>query len=154
MKAAYYLDSSALVKRYVAETGTDWIRSLVTSVGADLLITSRITLVEVRSALARRRREGSVSVDEHAFALKALRAHSLAQYRLVEFDASVAALAGDLLDHYTLYAYDAVQLALALLITRIVTDASLTAPTFLAADDRLLDAAQAERLPTDNPNWH
>ena len=52
------------------------------------------------------------------------------------------------------YAYDAVQLASALLITRTVTDAGLTAPTFLAADDRLLDAAQAERLPTDNPNWH
>ena len=27
--AAHYLDSSALVKRYVREVGTDWLRALV-----------------------------------------------------------------------------------------------------------------------------
>ena len=25
----YYLDTSALIKRYVQETGTDWVRTLV-----------------------------------------------------------------------------------------------------------------------------
>jgi len=154
MKTVYYLDASALVKRYVTEVGTGWIRDLVIPAGANLLLTSRVTMVEIRSALARRRREGSVSTAEHAFAIEALRAHSLAQYRLVEFDVSVADLAGDLIERYPLRAYDAVQLASALTVARVVADAHLPAPIFLTADDRLLEIAEAEGLPTANPNHH
>lgn len=154
MKVAYYLDASALVKRYVTEIGTGWIRTLVAPADANLLLTSRVTIVEIRSALARRRREESVSSEEHTFALDALRAHSLAQYRLIEFDASVADLAGDLLERYPLRTYDAVQLASVLTVTAVVTDAGLPAPSFLTADDRLLEIADAEGLPTDNPNRH
>lgn len=154
MKTVYYLDASALVKRYVTEVGTGWIRDLVIPAGANLLLTSRVTMVEIRSALARRRREGSVSTAEHAFAIEALRAHSLTQYRLVEFDVSVADLAGDLIERYPLRAYDAVQLASALTVARVVADAHLPAPIFLTADDRLLEIAEAEGLPTANPNHH
>jgi predicted nucleic acid-binding protein len=154
MTTAYYLDASALVKRYVTEVGTSWIRDLVIPAAANLLLTSRVTIVEIRSALARRRREGNVSAEEHTFVIEALRAHSLAQYRLVEFDASVADLAGDLLECYPLRAYDAVQLASALTIARVVADVHLPAPRFLTADDRLLEIAEAEGLPTDNPNRH
>jgi len=32
--------------------------------------------------------------------------------------------------------------------------AGLPSPAFLAADDRMLDAAQAEGLTADNPNRH
>lgn len=154
MKDAYYVDSSALVKRYVTEIGTDWIRSLVVPAGGNLLLTSRVTIVEIRSALARRSREGGVSSEEHVLALEALRTHSLAQYHLVEFDASVAELASELLERHPLRAYDAVQLASALAVTQVMTDAGLPAPRFLTADERLLEIASAESLPTDNPNRH
>lgn len=151
MRATYYFDSSALVKRYVTEVGTDWVRSLVAPTGGNLSLTSRVTIIEVRSALARRRRGGDILQD---FALEALRVHSISQYRLVELDASVAGLAGDLLERHPLRAYDAVQLASALIIARALTGTGLAAPTFLTADDRLLEVAQAEGLPSDNPNWH
>ena len=154
MRATYYFDSSALVKRYVTEVGTEWVRSLVTPAGGNLSLTSCVTTIEVRSALARRRRDGAILQDEHTFALEALRVHSLSQYRLVELDASVASLAGDLLERYPLRAYDAVQLASVLIIARALTGTGLTAPIFLTADDRLLDVARAEGLPADNPNWH
>jgi predicted nucleic acid-binding protein len=154
MTATYYFDSSALVKRYVTEVGTGWIRSLIAPAGGSLSLISRLTIVEVRSALARRKRERAISSDEHVFALGALRTHSLTQYRFIEFDASVANLAGDLLEHHPLRAYDAVQLASALIVARALTGTGMAAPTFLTADDRLLDVARAEGLPTDNPNWH
>jgi hypothetical protein len=53
----YFLDSSALLKRYVSEIGTDWIQSLTAESANNLLIVARITSVEVESALARRQRE-------------------------------------------------------------------------------------------------
>ena len=54
----YFLDSSALVKRYVAEPGTAWIQALAVPSAHNTLLISRITWVEVLSALARRQREG------------------------------------------------------------------------------------------------
>jgi len=39
----YYLDSSALVKRYVAETGTDWVIDLCAPVAGHTLYTVRIS---------------------------------------------------------------------------------------------------------------
>ncbi len=41
--AEYYLDSSAPAKRYVAEPGSDWIRSLVSPSRRNLTLTARIT---------------------------------------------------------------------------------------------------------------
>jgi hypothetical protein len=64
----YYLDTSALIKRYVAEIGSGWIRTLVDPKASNLMLTARLTVVEARSALARRKREASVSDDDHAFA--------------------------------------------------------------------------------------
>lgn len=53
--ADYFLDSSALVKRYVQETGTAWVRGLTRRNARHDLYVARITAVEVTSAIARRR---------------------------------------------------------------------------------------------------
>ena len=46
------------------------------------------------------------------------------------------------------------RLASALIIDQALVAAGLSPLVFVAADDRLLIAAQAEGLPTDNPNLH
>jgi predicted nucleic acid-binding protein len=56
----YYLDASALSKRYVQESGTTWVRTLVDPAAGHTLLTARITMVEIYSALTRRKREGSI----------------------------------------------------------------------------------------------
>ncbi|MBD2775745.1 type II toxin-antitoxin system VapC family toxin [Iningainema tapete] len=61
---AYFLDSSALIKRYVPETGSAWIRAISALDSGNSLIIARITWVEVRSALARRQREGSLTISD------------------------------------------------------------------------------------------
>ena len=58
-----YLDTSALGKRYVDEPGSDWIRTLTAPAAENTLLTARITMAEMYSALARRKREGSVPAD-------------------------------------------------------------------------------------------
>ncbi len=150
----YYLDTSALIKRYVAETGSDWIRTLTNPEAGHLLLISRLSIVESRSALARRRREASISDDDHTFIIGVLADHALTQYHFVELENAVVVLAGDLLDRHPLRAYDAVQLASALVANSALEAADLAGLTFVTADDRLLNLAQAEHLHCDNPNIH
>jgi hypothetical protein len=150
----YFLDTSALIKHYVAETGSGWLDATIVQPSANLLLISRITVVEVRSALARRKREASIQPSDHADALDALSEDCLLRYRFVELEAPVVDLAGDLLDRHVLRAYDAVQLASALVVNRLMTDANLAPLTFICSDGNLLTAAQSAGLLVDNPNLH
>lgn len=49
----FFLDSSAVVKRYVAEAGSAWVRGVMAPKAAHDLVLCRITAVEVVSALVR-----------------------------------------------------------------------------------------------------
>jgi hypothetical protein len=150
----YYLDTSALIKHYVAEPGSDWVDAVILEPDGVLVLTSRLTMVEVWSALGRRRREASISAEHHADALDAFREDSLLRYRFVEFEQPVYELAGQLLENHSLRAYDAVQLASALFAGRVLTEADLPLPTFLCSDDRLLVVARNVGLPADDPTAH
>ena len=61
MAAAYFLDTSALVKRHVIEAGSPWVKSLVRAKAAHTLYIARITAVEVTSAITRRQHGGHLS---------------------------------------------------------------------------------------------
>ena len=150
----YYLDSSSLIKRYVVETGSAWVKDLSDLSAENILLTSRLTVVETRSALARRRREASISLTDHASALRTFQTHCLTKYDFVEFESPIVELAGDLVENYVLRAYDAVQVASAISVHRNLVTARLPGLIFLAADDRILKVAQAEGMLTDNPNGH
>lgn len=152
--ATYYLDTSALVKIYVAEMGSRWMQSIAAPTAGHLLLTSRITPVEVASALARRRRDGLLAPSDYADALQAFRYDTFTRYRLVEIDASVSDLAMSLVDRYPLRAYDALHLASALVVNRILYLLALSPLTFLSADERLVTSARAEGLTADNPNLY
>jgi len=62
--ATTYLDASALVKRYVAEVGSAWVRRLVARPLSQVLYTAALTEVEVRSALQRLVREGCLDTAQ------------------------------------------------------------------------------------------
>jgi uncharacterized protein len=150
----YFLDSSALVKRYVSEIGSDWIRDLAEPAAGNPIIIARISWVEVLSALARRQREGSITADDVRRSVQALQYDFDTQYQLTELEPALSTLAGNLVMQHPLRAYDAVQLASALRVQSDLTQTGVTALTFLSADERLNAVAQAEGLPTDNPNRH
>ncbi len=152
--ADYYADSSALVKRHVQETGTAWFRGLSAPTTGNVIITARISMVEAYSALNRRQREAHLSATDYADIVADFTTICAAEYQLVELTASVVGQARSLLERHPLRAYDAVQLASALIAQDTLLSAGLPPLTFLAADDRLLAAAQAEGLLTDNPNVH
>ena len=60
----YQCDASGLVKRYVDEAGSDWFRAIVDPAAANIVSIADITRAEVASALARRAREGIITLDE------------------------------------------------------------------------------------------
>ena len=60
----YYLDSSALVKRYVAETGTGWINHLCAIDAGHVLYTVRISGAEIVAALFLRARMQTLAVSD------------------------------------------------------------------------------------------
>lgn len=152
--SVYYLDTSALIKHYVLESGSVWVDAVLFALPDTLLLTSRVTIVEVRSALARRRREASIPLSDHADILAAFREDCDMRYHLIELDQRIADAASDLLDQYPLRAYDAIQLASAAESAEALARVALPPLVFVSADERLLASAQALGLPAENPNLH
>jgi predicted nucleic acid-binding protein len=150
----YQLDASAIVKRYVAEAGSGWIRRLAAPGSRNNISIAEVTRVEVASALARREREGSLSATERARLLSTFEAHCAARYRLVPTEHHVVDHAVDLIGHHRLRAYDAIQLATAIVVSRSLLQYGLPSLSFVSADNELLLAAGAEGLATENPNLH
>lgn len=154
MVRAYFLDSSALVKRYVAEVGSDWVRGIADPADRNQLIIARVTWVEVASALARRGREGVLPKEAVARAIDAFQYDLDTQYQVVELDQEVALTAGQLVLKYPLRAYDAVQLASVQRIQPAFARVAAAELVFLTADERLLTIAESEDITADNPNRH
>ncbi len=152
--AAFFLDASALVKRYVAETGSSWVRQLLDPVAQNQAYVARITGVEIASAIVRRQRGGSLSAVVAQQLLAQFRRDLRNRYRIVELTSNVLMQATDLAIHQGLRAYDAVQLAVALDIDRRRTGSGLAGLTLVSSDGELNAAATAVGLPFEDPNLH
>ena len=126
------------MKRYVREPGAVSVRRLLKAAPA---AASRLSEVEVASALVRRAREGAFSIEERDRALASL-SDDFATLIIVEFTPEITADARALLVRHRLRAGDAVQLASCLYLQR---EMSQPLP-FVAFDDRLADAARHEGL--------
>ena len=145
----WYCDSSALVKRYVRETGSRWFRKQSSQ---HRLLTSTLAVAEVPAALARRKRDGTLSTFEFHRSRTHLTRHLQAgQYALLSPTLEVIEQAALLIYHLPLAGYDAVHLATALLALRSVDRGQFC---FLTADQQLRRAAEAEGITTENPNEH
>ena len=134
-----YLDTSALVKLYVEEGGSDTVREAVA--GAETVATSAIAYVEARAAFSRRRRERRLSRSEHDRTIREFEA-DWEHYVALEVTSGLIRRAAELAEAHALRAYDAVHLASAKLLRERVREAIL----FAAWDSNLLSAAKREGL--------
>lgn len=69
----YFSDTSGIVKRYIQEQGTEFINGLFDSSPANVIFVSRITSVEMVSAVARRTRGGTASVADAPEIMRTMR---------------------------------------------------------------------------------
>ena len=152
--AAFFLDSSALVKRYVQEAGTAWGRGITRYSPSTTICIARITAVEVTSAVARRRKGRTLTSAKASSILHRFRQHRAGRHAVVEIAPALFNDAMRLANTHALRAYDAVQLAAALEIRQQRHTLGLGPVTLVSADQALNDAATAEGLAVDNPRAH
>jgi uncharacterized protein len=153
MTETFYLDSSALVKRCAFETGTDWVRSLCGQPD-HIIAVALIGMVEGSAAVAGKLRSGRLDQATANVILDSLKADAVDQYSLLDVDQYAVNEAIELVLRRRLRGYDAVHLASALRLNRTLVAMQSPPLTLVAADDDLLDAAQAEGLQTENPNLY
>jgi len=148
----YFLATSALLKRYVEEEGSAYIRLLLTR--PDLSFhQSFLTPLEITSALYRRHREKLLSNPELTQILHAYTVHTQTRYGTVLHSNSLMQLAATLIARHPLRSLDAIQLAAALTLQSTFPPDGVPF-SFVSADDRLLTVARLENLLTENPNSH
>jgi uncharacterized protein len=148
-----YLDGSALVKRYLVETGTPWVQSWC-AVPIQTVAVGEIGLVEIAAAFAGKLRGAHITAAQYYSARADLVADARDEYVLVTINRAVVDEAIELTAKYRLRGYDAVHLACALTLNRALVAHQLAPLVFISADDDLLEAAAAEGLFTDDPNRH
>jgi uncharacterized protein len=134
-----YLDTSSLVKLYVAEVGSDRVKSI--SEQAAVISTSKIAYAEARAALARKQKEGGFSFKRLRKIVEELN-RDWENYFAVEITDGVVRLAGDLAEKYLLRGFDSIHLASAIHLK----DKSRSETYFSSADKRLNESAGNEGL--------
>jgi predicted nucleic acid-binding protein len=149
-----YLDTSALLKRYVQEVGTTWLAVQCDPTMRNPLVTALITKVEAAAGLAGKFRHGGLSQAEYLKIEQDLLYDFTRVYRLIEIRRPLIDLAVVLARRQKLRGYDAVQLATALTLNDVLVQSHLPPLTFLTADATLFQAALQEGLRVDNPNLH
>src|SRR5712691_6089989 len=140
--AFYYFDARALVKYYVTEPGSTWVRQLIkereTATGQPrhLILVAEITRVEVAAGLAIIERVDRIKKTERDREYARFTAQLVHRYAIIPLTTGDFEAAADLTQRHPLKAYDAVQLAVAI------------------RYHHLLAAAQREGLSTANPFEH
>lgn len=125
-----YLDTSALVKLYVRETGSVRLRNWLNK--ATAAATSVVAYAEARAAFARLHRSGLTTPRKHRERVARFNA-DWESFMRVELTPSVLRLAGETAETYELRGFDSIHLASALWLR----DRTDIACTFAAFDQRL-----------------
>ena len=133
-----FFDTSALIKNYVEETGSEKVSALMEE--ADEIFVSEITIIECFSTLKRILSERLISESDY------IRLKKEIQYDF-EFFSRVGLSPKNcepLIDEYQLKTLDSIQLAASLSVSDEID-------AFICCDKKLLKAAEAENLETLNP---
>jgi len=139
-----YLDSSALIKNYSQEPGTHRVREILS--GADGCSISKISYAEICAAFGRKNRENPKDRRVHLVGFQRFQ-EDWKLLHIVELEDDLLPVICGLTEKYPLRGADAIHLASALWLERVLRDEV----TFVAADGRLLEAARNEKLKTVNP---
>jgi predicted nucleic acid-binding protein len=144
--AIYFADSSALVKRYRKEVGSERISELLES--AEQVLISRLTVVEVSAALVRRARATKAAEENLQVALASFDRDLTKSLDIIELDEPLMEYAMKLARRRGLRGADAIQLSAALLANLDAPDMRLS---LLCSDGELNVAACAEGLAVLDP---
>jgi predicted nucleic acid-binding protein len=145
----FFVDTSALAKRYIAEVGSVWLQSWIDPNAGNTILVSEIVVTEMQSLFARRVREGLPVSQGNSAKLTFLR-DIRREYEVISISRQQLLSAGGLAEKHALRALDAIHLSPAL-----QAQSKLNFPIiFVSADKNQRNAASAEGFITDDPNAH
>jgi predicted nucleic acid-binding protein len=148
------MEPSALVKYYVAEPGSNWVRALVDAED-NILVTAEITIAEVSAALAVIAWVGRISRRQSDELWGKFKRDLLTHYEVLPTHRTIIHCAAELCQKHPLRGFDAIHLASGLQLqeTMAQQEEGVTI-TYVTGDDALVTAGQSEGLDVDNPFWH
>jgi len=137
----YFFDTSALIKKYIIENGSDKVNELMNQ--ADNIFVSTITEIETFSTFKRLLIENAISKNDYKI-LKDEFKIDYQYYNQVIFDIDVSNNAKMLIDKYQLKTLDSIQLGTALLVNNEID-------YFVVCDDKLIKSGEKQKLEIINP---
>lgn len=162
MPAVYFLDTSALLARYLRRApGHAWVDSVCAPEQRNSVCLAVITQVEMSSAINQLARGKVLRQKQRNEALALFWSQiEEGQYRLIPVNEAIVLRAAMLCNAHPLRGCDAVQLACGLAVRDVARAAASAShsnrrdPIFVCEDKRLLDAAAAEGFAVENPLDH
>jgi uncharacterized protein len=136
-----FIDTSALIKNYVNERGTEEIAALLES--AEKVLVSPVTFIECASALSRLHKSGLMSASQMRQVLMEIE-QDTAYFDRIPFDTELEASSVRVSLDHNLRALDSIQLASALTRKREIH-------RFVSSDRNLLNAAKGESFHVEDP---
>ena len=148
MSRAFFFDTSALLKLYHREVGTDQVEAIFKQTENTIAI-SELAIVEFYSTLARKVRTGEITPQAQEEASRDFENDCIRRFVIDPLSGAVIQKAKELLRKHgnakALRSLDSLQLG-ACLTARIREEL-----IFVCADTRLLEVAESEGLPVVNP---
>jgi uncharacterized protein len=152
--AVYFVDSSALVKRYIHETGSNWVLNLCNPASNNDIVIAAIASVEIVAALTRRTKGGSITPKDSTALCDQFKLDLQIEYQVIDISNHIIIDAMNLAQTQRLRGYDAVQLAAGCAVNNLCIANDLPSITFVSADNELNAAAVKEGLNVENPNHY
>ncbi len=148
--AVYFLDSSALVKRYVSEMGSTQVLEIFDLKLDNEVFIASIAGVEIIAAISRRVRGGSISSVDATVLCNQVRNDYEAEYQIIDITNNIVSSGMMLAETYGLRGYDAIQLAVGCAVNTVCLASSVSL-RFVSADNELNTAASKEGITVVNP---
>jgi predicted nucleic acid-binding protein len=145
-----YLDSSALVKQFVEEPGSQAVSSLLSNTTTDFIFIAVVTGPEVVSALKHKEAVGVLNIEQVRNAIDRFKEFRMNECVVLEVNHSISASAMELAALYGLRGYDAIQIARALAPKSVAEEVG-DKVTMWSSDKELLAAASDEELAIFDP---
>lgn len=146
--ALCYLETSALVKLYIRESGTHRLLELAAPAAHNRLVILMLTQVEFRSAIKRRENAAEIPARIAIQLTETFSQHLASRFITLPVTNFMLGLASEFVDCYSLRAYDAIQLGGC---ASLKGSSPNDVPIFVCADQVLLAAAKQEGMTVLDP---
>ena len=147
MNTFNFCDTSAIVKLYHHEVGSEWMEAIFNDANA-IIVISELTHVEFYSAMLKKVRTGDITNEAKEEAIKNFEKYGRDKFMLTLLESRIFKKAQKLLDkygrNYSLRTLDAIQLAACL-------HDKIDGIRFIGADVHLLKICELEGLNMINP---